>query len=106
MVGWPPPPRPAAGPLALVLACRGWGATFAMTRDDVRLIVKQITGASPADDEVVVMTSLQQLEFAFAIEEELEFRHEVPEIIRWKTVNDVAQWLREKEELTDDVGEQ
>lgn len=69
-----------------------------MTREEVRDIVTQIMGSCPGDGEAIEMTSLQQLEFAFAIEEELNFRHQLPEDLRWKCVNDVVQWLKEKNE--------
>lgn len=74
-----------------------------MTREDLRFLVSSITeDQCPPDGEAIDMTSLQQLEFVFAIEEDLGFRHEVPEDMKWRCINDVAEWLREKGELKDD----
>jgi len=72
----------------------------AMTRDQIRTILNDITGQRPErDDCPVVMSSLHQLEFVFAIEDALEFRFEVPEDVSWTSVNDVARWLESKGEL-------
>ena len=71
-----------------------------MTRDDIRTIVYTITGQHPeGDDCPVAMSSLQQLEFIFAIEDGIEFRYEVPEDVSWQTINDVTRWLESKGEL-------
>jgi acyl carrier protein len=73
-----------------------------MTREDVRSLISSIIEEPcPQDGEAVPMTSLQQLEFGFAIEEMLGFRHELPEDLKWNCVNDVVQWLEEKGELSD-----
>jgi len=73
-----------------------------MTREDIRLIVEQVTDTPcPNDGDEVPMTSLQQLEFVFAIEDGLEFRHPIPADISWKCVNDVVKWLAERGELQD-----
>lgn len=73
-----------------------------MTRDDVRFLVSKIIDADcPPDSEAIDMTSLQQLEFAFAIEEDLGFRHDIPEAVAWTCVDDVVEWLKQKGELTE-----
>ena len=72
-----------------------------MTREDVRILFQQITGQNciSDDNEAVYMTSLQQLEFAFAIEDSLDFQHQIPDDVGWKSVNDVVKWLEERGEL-------
>jgi hypothetical protein len=73
-----------------------------MTRQDIRDIVAHITEARcPPDDEPIVMKSLQQLEFIFAIEDSTNFRHDIPENVGWNCVNDVVKWLEDKGELTE-----
>jgi acyl carrier protein len=72
-----------------------------LKRSEVRALVSDIIeGPCPDDDAVVEMTSLQQLEFGFAIEEALDYRQELPEDMRWRTIGDVVTWLKEKGELT------
>jgi hypothetical protein len=70
-----------------------------MNRQYIRDLVAHITEAPcPPDAEPIVMRSLQQLEFVFAIEDELNFRHEIPEDVGWTCVNDVVKWLESKGE--------
>jgi hypothetical protein len=70
-----------------------------MTREQIRQLVEHVTEAPcPPDNETVQMSSLQQLEFIFAIEDTLEFRHDIPADVAWQCVNDVVKWLEDKGE--------
>ena len=69
-----------------------------MHKQQIRHIVETITGERcPPDDVEIPMSSLQQLEFFFAIEDETNFRHTIGEV-NWQTVNDVIKWLEERGE--------
>lgn len=71
-----------------------------MTREDLRNIVRHLNkGHCPPDDEPVDLLSLEQLEFIFALEDAIEFRHDIPDDVSWRTLNDVAKWLEDKGEL-------
>jgi len=71
-----------------------------MTRQQIRNLVTTITGREcPPDDQEVVLTSLQQLEFIFAFEDLVDGVNieDIPS--NWKCVNDVVVWLEEKGEF-------
>jgi len=71
-----------------------------MTKEQVRQLVETVTdGPCPPDSEAVAMSSLQQLEFVFGVEDSTGFRHDIPADISWSCVNDVIRWLEEKGEL-------
>jgi hypothetical protein len=80
------------------LSLQAW--TDKMTRDDLRKIILDLNhGHCPPDSEPIDLPSLEQLEFIYAIEDGIEFRHPIPDDIAWRSIDDVAKWLEDKGEL-------
>jgi len=71
-----------------------------MNLEQIRSLVTVITGREcPPNDQEVVLTSLQQLEFIFAFEDLVDGVNieDIPS--DWKCVDDVVKWLEEKGEF-------
>lgn len=66
-----------------------------MTREEIhQILLTVISGPLPPDDQPIVLSSLEQIELVFAIEDHTG--EQVPDDIRWQCVNDVVKWLEEK----------
>lgn len=66
-----------------------------MTRAQIHsILLTVIKGPLPPDDQPIVLTSLEQVELIFEIEDATG--EQVPEDISWKCVNDVVKWLEAK----------